>query len=247
MSTTDIFLETKQGDAPFFVFADHASNRVAADLNGLGLPEDLLETHIAWDIGAGALARALSKRLRSQLLLCNFSRLVIDANRDPNVVDSIPAVSDEIPVPGNQGLGDDERRERILRFFEPYHDRLNHHIDALSSHPEAFIVSIHSFTKRMMGAMEDRPWDVGLLWRHDAQSARALMSWLRENTEWVVGDNQPYDARLFNYSVDRHVAPRQLRHLTLEIRQDHLLEVDNIEHAAEILSNAIKHVAGNGD
>ena len=209
------------GEAPFFVFCDHASNAVPADLNSLGLPDDILETHIAWDIGAGALAAGVARRLQGTLFRCCFSRLVIDPNRAETAPDLIPATSDQIPVPGNQMMTQQDRADRLARFHVPYHDLLDDALDDMIARAgPPFVVSIHSFTNRLMGAAEDRPWRVGVLWREDEKSARGLIAYLRETAGWVVGDNEPYDAREFNYSVDRHVDPRGLSHVTIEARQD---------------------------
>jgi len=232
------------GDSDFFVFVDHASNEVPSHLNDLGLSADVLQTHIAWDIGAHALAQEIGQRLKATVLSCGFSRLVIDSNRDPRVADSIPEVSDEVRVPGNQGLDDQMRNTRVRDYFDPYHQQLDECVAMIAGRDRPFVVSVHSFTKRMSGAEQDRPWDVGLLWRDDANSAQVLMHWMRDHSDWVVGDNQPYDARLYNYSVDRHIGPRGLRHLTFEVRQDHLAEPADIEAAGELLSRAILHVAG---
>ncbi len=231
------------GDAPFLIFCDHASNRIPAEFNDLGLSEDVLQTHIAWDIGAKALSHALGDRLQARVLHCGFSRLMIDVNRDPAVTDSIPQVSDQITVPGNQMLTESERASRVENLFDVYHLALGGAVEEISANSNAFVVSVHSFTKRMMGAAEDRPWDVGLLWREDERSAHAMMDYLRDESSWAVGDNQPYDARLYNYSVDRHVGPRGLRHLTFEVRQDHISSAAGVEEACEQLAGAILHVA----
>ena len=239
LATKDLY-----GDTPFFIFVDHASNGIPANLNKLGLPDDLLETHVAWDIGAKALALNLGKRLAGTVFSCNFSRLIIDPNRDVKAADSIPANSDQIPIPGNQMLSDAERQSRIDQFHIPYHTQLEAELTAFTDrHPEPFIVSIHSFTKRMMGALTERPWDIGLLWREDENSAMAMKAWFADNSDWIVGDNEPYDARVFNYSVDRHVGPQGLRHLTLEVRQDNLSNSGEVDHAAELLAAAIEHSA----
>jgi len=245
MTDRDVFTLQKFDDAPFFVFCDHASNYIPDDLNCLGLPEDLLETHIAWDIGAGALAAELASRLEGTVFLCAFSRLIIDPNRDLAAGDIIPAISDQIPIPGNQMLDDEETYTRVDRFYAPYHESLER---ALNDTPAAdskppFIISVHSFTNRLMGASEERPWPVGLLWREDERHARAMIEYLSAETGWPIGDNQPYDAREFNYSVDRHVGPRRLPHLTLEVRQDKISDRTGVEKIAEILTNGLRTIA----
>lgn len=244
MKETTVSIVTRYGDAPIFVFADHASNAIPDDFNDLGLPEDVLETHIAWDIGAGALATQIAEQLNGTLLTCTYSRLVIDPNRSLATKDLIPASSDQIPVPGNQMLSEAERKERIERLYVPYHKDLAASIDEFSQRAQPpFVVSIHSFTKRMMGSVEDRPWHVGLLWREDEPSAKTVIQWLNENTDWAIGSNEPYDAREFNYSIDRHVGPRDLNHLTFEVRQDLLMNEESVQSVAAVLSEAIAHTA----
>ena len=235
---------SRYGDAPYFVFCDHASNAMPASLNCLGLPSDLLAAHIAWDIGARALSHAVAERLGGVLLECGFSRLIIDVNRDLSSPDLIPVVSDQIPVPGNQMLGDAERARRIAAFHEPYHRMLGEALDdAQEKTPDPFVLSVHSFTDRLMGAADARPWPVGLLWREDEQSARAAIAHLERETDWLIGDNEPYDARVFNYSVDRHVGPRGLAHLTLEVRQDRIADLRGVETVAPVLADAVAFAA----
>lgn len=245
MTGRETFTVQKFGDAPFFVFCDHASNFIPEELNCLGLPEDLLETHIAWDIGAGALATALATRLKGMLFLCAFSRLIIDPNRDVSAHDIIPAVSDQIPIPGNQKLGEDDRKARIGGFHTPYHTALEKELRGfMTGGGTPFVISIHSFTNRLMGASHERPWPVGLLWREDQFHARAMIEYLSTETGWRIGDNEPYDAREFNYSVDRHVGPRGLPHITIEVRQDKISEPSGVAKIAELLTNGVRTITG---
>lgn len=234
--------EARFGGAPFLVFADHASNAVPDDLNQLGLSPDILDTHIAFDIGSAATADSMAAALRGRVFRCGFSRLVLDVNRAENRADLIPPVSDSIPVPGNHGISQGDREARIARFHATYHAALGERMAAAATEA-AFIVSVHSFTPRLMGAMQDRPWHIGLLWRHDEASARRFMAWLERCTDWVVGDNKPYDAREFNYSIDRHVAPRGLPHLTIEVRQDLIANERDASAVGRILAEGVQAVA----
>ena len=236
----EIATEDRFGDAPVLVFCDHASNAMPASFDCLGLPQDILATHIAWDIGAGAVAKAMARSLGAAFLSCGFSRLIIDANRDLSSNDIIPAVADQIPVPGNQMLTDADRADRVGNFHEPYHERLGGAIDALAArHENPIAISVHSFTNRLMGAGNERPWGLGLLWREDEASAKFIIDWLRNHAEWPIGDNEPYDARLFNYSVDRHIGPRGIRHLTFEVRQDLVSDADGVAKIADILARGV--------
>ncbi|GJL95098.1 MAG: N-formylglutamate amidohydrolase [Hyphococcus sp.] len=244
MKDKNIASLTQFGGAPFFVFCDHASNSIPANLNGLGIPKDILQTHIAWDLGAGPLAMALAQRLDGTAFHCGFSRLIIDPNRDPKAKDLIPATSDQIPIPGNQMLSEEERQRRLADFFTPYHERLSAALDKMTrTHQDFFAVSIHSFTHKLMGASSDRPWQAGLLWREDKTSAMLIKDYLEKNAGWNVGDNEPYDARVFNHSVDQHIGPRKLRHLTIEIRQDMIETNDQIAEVAELIANGVAHTS----
>lgn len=243
MSDFELAHLEKFGAAPIFVFCDHASNAMPAALNCLGLPEDILKTHIAWDIGAGALAAGLAQRLQGTLFRCEFSRLIIDPNRAIGTQDIIPSTSDQIPIPGNQMLSDEDCKARIDTFHIPYHDLLDAALDdIIASSGEPFVISVHSFTNRLMGAAEDRPWSVGLLWREDEPSARQMINHLERETDWRIGDNEPYDARQFNYSVDRHIGPRSLSHITLEARQDLISDNEGVAEMADLLAAGVRKI-----
>jgi predicted N-formylglutamate amidohydrolase len=111
------------------------------------------------------------------------------------------------------------------------------------NHDAAFVIAVHSFTDRLMGAPDPRPWPVGILWRDDEESARAMIAYLQRATSWPIGDNEPYDAREFNYSIDRHAVTKGLRHLTLEVRQDMLGDEHAVIDMAALLAEGVREVA----
>lgn len=244
MSTESAFhVEGHIEETPIFFFCDHATNTIPAAFQNLGLDARYLETHIGYDIGALDLTRRLAKDFSARLAHCGFSRLLIDPNRSLDREDLIPFVSDGITVPGNAGLTAVAREERVSRFFEPYHKALAREIDAVrSEYQTPLIVSIHSFTPKLHTDKVDRPWEVGVLWAHDEPSARSFMASLSAHSNLAVGDNAPYDARGFNYTIDRHVKPQGLRHLTLEIRQDLIAAPEGRAAIAPLLKSAIQDV-----
>ena len=65
----------------------------------------------------------MSETLDAPLVAQNYSRLVIDCNRDPKVATSIPAVSESVEIPGNIDLSEEEVAARRAEIFDPYHDR----------------------------------------------------------------------------------------------------------------------------
>lgn len=57
-----------EGRSPVVLVCEHASRHIPLELQRLGLDQAAAEEHIAWDIGALALAEELSRRLDAPLL-----------------------------------------------------------------------------------------------------------------------------------------------------------------------------------
>jgi predicted N-formylglutamate amidohydrolase len=205
---------------------DHASNRVPEALGSLGVSQEMLATHIGWDIGAAAVARHLSELLDATLFLSGYSRLVIDCNRPPHVDSSIPTVSGGVAIPGNEGVGEAAREARRRTFFEPYHAAITAELDARMARGGAeavTLLAIHSFTPELLG--EQRPWPVALLYGRDARLAHAFRDRLRRDPALLVGDNQPYRVSAdSDYSIPVHGEARGILHTAFEIRQDGVTE-----------------------
>ena len=228
------------GASPLVLVCDHASNRVPRALHHLGLAPAPLREHIAWDIGAADVARRLSRRFDAPLALTNYSRLVIDCNRALNDPSSIPAESDGVPVPGNRGLSQGERLQRIETLFKPYHEavaRLIAHKTERGGPPA--VVSIHSFTPVFQRVR--RPWHIGVLWNEDRRVALPLLDALGRVADISVGDNEPYSARDgVGYTIAAHAESAGLAHVALEIRQDLIAISAGAEHWAEIVGAALE-------
>ena len=208
------------GSSPFFLVCDHAGRLIPRALGALGLSEDALGRHIAWDIGAGAVARGLSAALDASLVAQRYSRLVIDCNRPLDAVDSIVARSESTPVPGNQAVDRREAEARAAAIFHPYHDAIGSALDrrAAEGRPTV-LVAVHSFTPVFLG--QARAWHAGVLYNRDARLGRPLLQALRDDGDLVVGDNEPYAASdLTDYTIVHHGERRGLLHVELEIRQD---------------------------
>ena len=111
----------ESGSSPFLLVADHAGNSMPRALGWLGVDAAERERHIAWDIGIAGLGRILADALDATLIQQNYSRLVIDCNRPPEVATSIPEISELTPIPGNVGLSEASRAARLREIFAPYH------------------------------------------------------------------------------------------------------------------------------
>ncbi len=95
----------------WLVTCDHATNRVPDEIGrgSLGLPEAEMQRHIAFDIGAAGVTRALADRLDATAILSAFSRLVIDPNRGEDDPTLIMQLYDGTIIPGNRDLDTTER------------------------------------------------------------------------------------------------------------------------------------------
>ena len=79
------------GDAAtgLLILCDHAENTLPEAYGCLGLRQEDLHRHIAYDMGAAGVAERLAKMLGAPALLSQFSRLLIDPNRgldDPTLI-----------------------------------------------------------------------------------------------------------------------------------------------------------------
>ncbi|MNV27729.1 N-formylglutamate amidohydrolase [compost metagenome] len=208
------------GTSPFVLLADHAGQHVPLALDALGLPQAELDRHIGWDIGIAGTTRALAKRLDAWAIEQTYSRLLIDCNRPLVSPTLIPEVSDGTAIPGNTGLSDAQREQRIAAIHAPYHAHINAELDRRrDAGIPTVLVMMHSFTPAMNGFQ--RPWHAGVLYHQDTRFAHALLRALRDEGDLVVGDNEPYSVNSSSdYAVPMHGEARGLVHVELEIRQD---------------------------
>lgn len=215
--------------------ADHASNRVPADID-LGIPAHLLGQHIAVDIGTEAIAERLAQDHAIPAHLAAVSRLVCDFNREETAPGLVPEASDGQPIPGNIGAS---RDERLARFHRPYHAALEHWLEAAQP---ALILSLHSFTPRLATSDQERPWQVGVLYNEDDRAARiAIPLLVAEGLN--VGDNLPYSGRDLNYTMNRHAEGEDRHYLGIEIRQDLTRNALDHQRWAALLAKIVQRVA----
>jgi predicted N-formylglutamate amidohydrolase len=228
-----------EGSAPVLLVCDHASNRVPRALGGLGLPPARLGEHIGWDIGAAAVTRRLAPMLDAPAVLCGYSRLVIDCNRNLDDPSSIPEESDGVAIPGNRALPPSDRAARRSEIWQPYHAAIAAALKSRGSAPA--LLSIHSFTPVMQGFI--RPWHVGILWDDDPRIAGPLLAALGDEAELCVGDNLPYSARdPVGYTVEHHAQSRGLPHVAIELRQDLVADESGARQWAERLARVLASI-----
>jgi predicted N-formylglutamate amidohydrolase len=208
-------IPARDAASPLLLLCDHASAALPEAYGRLGLAPAVFETHIAYDIGAAQVTRALAAGFGAAAVLGRWSRLLIDLNRGADDPTLVMKLSDGSIIPGNREAGPDETARRIRDFHAPYHAAVSEELDRIGA--KATIVSIHSFTPVWRGRA--RPWEVGVLWDKDRRLAGPLMARLSQHA-FVWGDNEPYSGALENDCLNRHGTRRGLAHVLVEIRQD---------------------------
>ncbi len=210
------------GSSPFVLTCDHASNFLPAEFGTLGLPAEDLSRHIAWDPGALPVARRMAAALDATLIETRISRLVIDCNRPLDAPDLVPPVSETTVIPGNAGLSDTQRAERIALSWRPFHDTIADIIDDRQPRgQETRLVSVHSFTPVYKG--KNRPWHIGIIHDEDRRLASPLIAALKRLAGVTVGVNEPYSPsdRVY-FTLERHARSRGLPCAMIEIRNDEI-------------------------
>lgn len=217
MPAYHIYGENRPGR--WLVTCDHASNRVPDWVGGgsLGIGPADMARHIALDVGAAGLARALGEALDSPVICSDFSRLVIDPNRGEDDPTLVMKLYDGTIIPANRHADAAETERRLDLLYRPYHAA---YARMAARHADTVILAVHSFTPCLKGRAP-RPWHVGVLYSHlDDRLSRPLIARLMEEPDLCIGDNEPYAGHLPGDAIDRH-ALRHGRHNTLiEVRND---------------------------
>jgi len=235
-------IEQANGASPMLLIADHAGNLVPRSLRQLGLPQSELDRHIGIDIGILGVCRALSGILGATLIHQRYSRLVIDCNRHPQYDSAFALVSDQTPVPGNEGLTVADAARRITEIFMPYHAAISRELDRRENakRPTA-LIAMHSFTPHHRVLKAARPWPVAVLFNRDARIAELLIRGLRDEAGLNVGVNEPYKVDdESDYAVPLHGEQRGVPVVEIEIRQDLIATAEDQKKWAALLAPLLR-------
>jgi predicted N-formylglutamate amidohydrolase len=231
-------------DAGLVVLCDHAGNALPPDYGTLGLPADQLARHIAYDIGAAAVTRALATALDAPAVLTRYSRLLIDPNRGRDDPTQIMRLSDGAVIPGNRHLDEAEREKRGRLYYEPYHRAIAGVIDAcIAGGTAPALLSIHSFTESWKTVA--RPWHVGVLWdEKDTRLAQPLLDRFFAEGDLIVGENEPYPGQYEGDTLWQHGTSRNLANAIIEIRQDLIRDAQGQAQWGQRLSRIVGSILG---
>ena len=226
----------RDGASDFVIVVDHASRLIPRRLAALGLPDSEARRHIAWDIGALAVAERVAESLDAALVAQGYSRLVIDCNRDPSHPAAIAPLSEFTRIPGNENLAWDDREARRREIFAPYHGRIASLLDERQRQGRrTILIAQHTMTPVFKG--DRRDMETAVLYNRDGRFALALKDALGA----TCADNRPYAMTdQSDYTLPVHGEKRGLLHVGLEIRQDlvedragQLLWADRVASALE--------------
>lgn len=232
------------GKSPVLLVCDHASNRIPAALDNLGLDAGALQQHIAWDIGSRKLIEHLVERLDAPGVLAGYSRLVVDLNRSLEDESLMPLVSDGTVIAGNQKMSENHRNRRIRDFYVPYRQAIDGLLNGFRKQGVTpALIAIHSFTPQMQEGHQ-RPWQIGVLWDKDPRIPVPLIRNLRMRPEGLqVGDNEPYSGKHpADYTIDHHGEAAGLPHVSIEVRQDLIASEEGAERWAAILHESLQDI-----
>lgn len=167
---SDIFALT-QGSAPLLVSIPHAGTTIPPELERRMTPQALQRADVDWHLPQ---LYDFVRGMGASLLVAKMARHVIDLNRPPEDESLYPGqdVTGLIPIdtfrkeplylPG-QAPGADEVRERVARYWQPYHDALRTELDRLrAAHGQVVLWEAHSICSVMPRFFEGRLPDLNL-------------------------------------------------------------------------------------
>lgn len=228
-------------EQPILLVCDHASSRFPKSLGDMGLDPFARRCHLAIDIGAGPLTESLAASLRVTAVLAQYSRLVMDCNRELMDPGAFLEYGDGILVPGNRNLRKADKDLRANVLYWPYHKAVDEQVRRLKlAGPLPAFIAVHSFTPVMNG--ESRPWQIGVLWDKDTRLKEMFLEDFAA-AGYVVGDNEPYSGKApQDFTIDHHAEEIGLPHVGIEIRQDLLADAAGVARIAEIMHDTIKSI-----
>jgi len=230
MTEQTVTLQNANAHHAVVLVCEHASAHIPARYNNLGLTAEVARSHIAWDPGAVATARFLSKSLDALLIESTVSRLVYDCNRPPESADAMPERSEVYDIPGNRNLSEQERQLRIDSVYRPFESQIAQSLGNHSSTP--ILVTIHSFTPVYNG--HKREVDIGILHDDDSRLADAMLQAVPDVLSgYTIKRNEPYGPDDgVTHTLKRHAVASNLFNVMIEIRNDLLASDAQCREAA---------------
>lgn len=180
-------LQKKQPPS-LLITCEHASNAIPKAYQKLfSTAEKILETHLAYDIGAAALYTAFQKKQTGYYIRGKWSRLLVDLNRSISKERCFSQYTKAL----NQG----EKQIILEKYYYPYRHAVFENIsDLLEQKKNVLHLSLHSFTPYLHG--KKRETDIGLLYDParptEKNFAAHLKNLLKTKINCRIRYNYPY-------------------------------------------------------
>jgi len=234
-----VAIERPAGRSPVLLICEHASRVIPRSLGDLGLPKELLSSHIAWDPGALDLSLFLSRELDACLIHQRFSRLAYDCNRPPESDSAIPKRSEIFDIPGNIAATADERGARVDGIYRPFQAAVAQEIARRKAAGRpTVLVTLHSFTPVFKGVRRDV--EIGILHDSDTRFADRVIAALDNGSGFVVRRNDPYGPEdEVTHTLIEHGLRNGLQNAMVEVRNDLFADEGSRQRVEDYLLRAI--------
>ncbi|MCY1669285.1 N-formylglutamate amidohydrolase [Rhizobium sp. SL86] len=234
-----VAIDNPQGRGDILLVCEHASRLLPAAFGTMGLSEEALASHIAWDPGALAVSKLMARRLDAVLIHQRFSRLLYDCNRPPDSPGAIREVSEIYRIPANENLSDGEKAARAEAFYFPFQNRIADEIAARTARGQATVlVTVHSFTPVYFG--KQRAVEIGILHDADSRLADRMLNAAADTRLYRIERNEPYGpSDGVTHTLLLHAAPGGLLNVMIEIRNDLIADEAGQGVAADFLSGLL--------
>ena len=215
-----VAVENADARGRVILVCEHASRTMPASLGKLGLSEDVLESHIAWDPGALDVSRLMGKALDATLFFQRFSRLVYDCNRPPESPAAMPETSEVFAVPGNAALSEADRNARTAALYAPFRDGLSRLVrERIAAGRAPVLVTVHTFTPVYFG--KSRTVEVGILHDADSRLADGMLKAAEGSLLFDTRRNEPYGPDDgVTHTLKEHGLANGLLNVMIEVRND---------------------------
>lgn len=242
-------IQNENGDSPYLLLVEHARNSVPEALNNLGLSDEDIGKHIAWDIGIEDVSRTLSDTLNAPAIYGTYSRLLAEINRPVDHPDLFREIYDEIEIPGNMNLSDVDKELRIQQIYEPYHKAAKQlaidHIEKVGK-DNLMVIGMHSCTPQLSDG-KLRPWHVGMS-TYDSEPLMTAIAERLSKKGYNVGVHEPYNLKDYpGVGIDLYGRSHGAQNILIEIRQDLIDSKDKARLWAQTMSDIFTDITSNRD
>jgi predicted N-formylglutamate amidohydrolase len=225
--------------SPILIIVDHASNAIPKEYKNLELSKSYLDSHIAYDINIMNLANKLSKKLNSEIICGEYSRLFIDLNRGKDDPTLITAISDKKVIKRNINISNKDKKFRINEIYNRYHLCIE---SLIKRRQIKLLLSLHSFSPIFKG--KRRNIEIGILSNEDKRYSQKLIKKLK-GKKYIIKDNEPYNGNLIGDTLYKHGLKNKLFHTLIEIRNDIIYSDQQVNKISSLLSRSIKEINKN--